>query len=126
MDEVAKLMESHLPFRLDGEPPLFRGMTKSELFSTLALGAVVWFPVSIIGAALLGVWPLTFGFFGLALFVTVWIRASRLQRQKRNVPAGHTQHRLQLRLHRWWPAVRLPFIHYAGRWGVGRSVRASR
>lgn len=104
---------------LNEQPPIFRGCTSQELVTVLWLAAVVWLPLSLIIAALLGFVMAGFTIAAIGIGLTVFVVATIFQKIKRGRPDGYYQHLLacvleDLRL------KRSKFIRRTGTWSLGR------
>ncbi|WP_299314944.1 TIGR03750 family conjugal transfer protein [uncultured Halomonas sp.] len=105
--------------RLNGEPPIFRGCSSSELVILVVLGAVVWIPVGLLVGLLIGAPLMGVGFAGLLIIGTVFVAATLFQRIKRGRPDGYYQHRLLF----WAEDLglrRAGFVRRGGTWDLGR------
>ncbi|MCG5526570.1 TIGR03750 family conjugal transfer protein [Ectothiorhodospira haloalkaliphila] len=105
--------------RLNGEPPIFRGCTSSELVMLAALAAAFWVPMGVLIGALVGTAMMGVGFSGIAIIATVVVAGSLFQRIKRGRPDHFYQHRLIL----WAEELglrRSGFIRRGGTWDLGR------
>jgi len=110
--------------RLNAEPAIFKGCSSSELGAIVIVAALVWLPVSLILAALVGVVTMGFGLAGLGIVATVLLMASLFQRLKRNRPDGYYQQRMVL----WLDdrgLRRAPFVRRSGSWDIGRTAHAT-
>lgn len=111
-----------LPFRLNAEPPVFRGSTLTELTWLVMAGFVIWLPVLLILSY--AIFSTAMPGFGLTIFAmlgSVLAGGKWLQRAKRGRPLGYYQLQVQFLLHRLG-VRRSPFIQESGVWDVGRSV----
>ena len=110
--------------RLNAEPAIFGGCSSSELGVIVGLAAVVWLPISLLMAGLLGALTMGFGIAGVGVVISVIAIASLFQRVKRGRPDGYYQQRLVL----WLDARglrRSPFIQRSGDWDIGRRGDAA-
>ncbi len=106
--------------RLNVEPTIFKGCSSSELGVIVVVAAVVWLPVSLVLAGLMGAVTMGFGLAGVGVVGTVIVMASVLQRQKRGRPDGYYQQRVHIWLADFGirPAR---FIRRSGAWDIGRT-----
>jgi conjugative transfer region protein (TIGR03750 family) len=106
--------------RLNDEPPIFRGCSSSELGLITGLAILIWLPISVLVAWVLGAATMGLGLAGIAIVVTVIVTGSVFQRIKRGRPDGYYQQKLMIALAR----LRLrpsPFIRQDGNWSIGRQ-----
>lgn len=106
--------------RLNGEPPIFRGCSSSELVAIAGLSVVVWIPLGLLGGLLVGAPTLGVGVSGMAIIASIVGTASLLQRLKRGRPDSDYWHRLLLHLETLG-LRRSGFIQREGVWDLGRS-----
>lgn len=109
--------------RLNAEPAIFRGCSSSELGLIVGLAVVVWLPLSLLLAWLLGAITMGFGFAGVGVVATVVVLATLFQRIKRGRPDGYYQQWLRIRLHTRG-LYRAPWVLRSGAWDIGRTPRA--
>jgi len=109
--------------RLNAEPAIFRGCSSSELGAIVGVAALIWLPVSLLLAWLMGAVTMGFGIAGLGVVATVIVMATVFQRLKRGRPDGYYQLRIAIRLHEWG-VRRSPFIRRSGAWDIGRTGAA--
>ena len=106
--------------RLNVEPVIFKGCSSSELGLIVGVAALVWLPVSLLLAGLMGAVTMGFGLAGVGVVGTVIVMASLFQRLKRGRPDGYYQQQVSI-----WLAdhgVRhSPFIRRSGAWDIGRT-----
>ena len=106
--------------RLNVEPVIFKGCSSSELGALVGVAALVWLPVSLLLAGLMGAVTMGFGMAGVGVVGTVIVMAGLFQRLKRGRPDGYYQQQISI-----WLAdhgVRhLPFIRRSGAWDIGRT-----
>jgi conjugative transfer region protein (TIGR03750 family) len=105
--------------RLNGEPPIFRGCSSSELVGLAVVSVAVWVPLGLVLGFLVGAPTLGVGFAGIAIIGSVFVSAGMLQRLKRGRPDRDYWHRLLLGLE----ALGLRssgFIRREGTWDLGR------
>ena len=106
--------------RLNVEPVIFKGCSSSELGLIVGVAALVWLPVSLLLAGLMGAVTMGFGLAGVGVVGTVIVMASLFQRLKRGRPDGYYQQQISI-----WLAdhgVRhSPFIRRSGAWDIGRT-----
>ena len=106
--------------RLDAEPSIFRGCSLRELTVMAGVAGLVWLPICLVGAALVGSVTMGFGVSGVFVVVTVVAGASIFQRLKANRPNGYYQQICHLWLARR-KVLKSPYIVRSGRWDLGRS-----
>jgi conjugative transfer region protein (TIGR03750 family) len=110
--------------RLNNEPPIFRGLSNSELGMVLKVGALFWVPTCLIVATLLGKTMMGMGTAMLMLLLTILVSGSLFQRIKRGRPDYYYQHYLMIRdvfLRVKTNTKNQRVIRYTGTWGVGRT-----
>ena len=108
--------------RLNSEPSIFRGCSSSELGMIVSLSVLVWLPLSLLLAWLLGAVTMGFGFAGVGVVVTVVACATIFQRIKRGRPEGYYQQQIQIYLHDFG-LRRSPWVRSSGAWDIGRTSR---
>ena len=110
--------------RLNVEPAIFKGCSSSELGVIVIVAALVWLPVSLTLAGLMGAATMGFGLAGVGVVGTVIVMASVFQRLKRGRPDGYYQQQAGI-----WLADhglrRSPFIRSSGVWDIGRTGYAT-
>ncbi|MCG8023940.1 MAG: TIGR03750 family conjugal transfer protein [Candidatus Thiodiazotropha endolucinida] len=110
--------------RLNAEPAIFKGCSSSELGVIVVVAALVWLPVSLLLAGLLGAVTMGFGLAGVGVVATVIVMASLFQRLKRGRPDGYYQQQFSI-----WLSDhglrRSPFIRRSGAWDIGRNAYAT-
>ncbi|WP_029134102.1 TIGR03750 family conjugal transfer protein [Sedimenticola selenatireducens] len=109
--------------RLNAEPAIFKGCSSSELGMIVGVAALIWLPVSLLLAGLMGAVTMGFGIAGVGVVATVVVTAGLFQRLKRGRPEGYYQQRIAIRLDDIG-LRRSPFIRRSGAWDIGRSRRA--
>ncbi len=109
--------------RLNAEPAIFKGCSSSELGMIVGVAALIWLPVSLLLAGLMGAVTMGFGIAGVGVVATVIVTAGLFQRLKRGRPEGYYQQRIVIRLDDIG-LRRSPFIRRSGAWDIGRSRRA--
>jgi conjugative transfer region protein (TIGR03750 family) len=110
--------------RLNAEPAIFKGCSSSELGMIVGVAALIWLPVSLLLAGVMGAVTMGFGIAGVGVVATVIVTAGLFQRLKRGRPEGYYQQRIAIRL----DDIGLrpsPFIRRSGAWDIGRSRRAT-
>ena len=105
--------------RLNVEPAIFKGCSSSELGVIVTLAVIVWLPLSVLVAWLLGAPSMGLGMAGIAIVLTVVVTATVFQRIKRGRPDGYYQQRFILGL-AGLGLRRSPFIRRDGSWAIGR------
>ena len=106
--------------RLNVEPAIFKGCSSSELGIIVGVAALVWLPVSLLLAGLMGVVTMGFGLAGVGVVGTVILTAGLFQRLKRGRPDGYYQQQVSI----WLSDHGLrhsPFIRRSGAWDIGRT-----
>ncbi len=110
--------------RLNVEPTIFKGCSSSELGIIVGVAALVWLPVSLLLAGLMGAVTMGFGLAGVGVVGTVIVMATLFQRLKRGRPDGYYQQQASI----WLTdhgLRRSPFIRRSGAWDIGRTGHAS-
>jgi len=106
--------------RLNVEPAIFKGCSSSELGVIVTLAMLVWLPVSVLLAWMLGAPSMGLGLAGVAVVGTVVVTGSVFQRLKRGRPDGYYQQQFVINVSRF-RVRRSPFIRRDGCWGLGRT-----
>ncbi len=106
--------------RLNVEPAIFKGCSSSELGVIVALAVVIWLPLSVLLAWVLGAPSMGLGMAGIAIVLTVVVTAAVFQRVKRGRPDGYYQQQFIIGLSRLG-LRRSPFIRRDGSWAIGRT-----
>ena len=110
--------------RLNVEPAIFKGCSSSELGVIVGVAALIWLPVSLLLAGLMGAVTMGFGLAGVGVVGSVIGVAGLFQRLKRGRPDGYYQHQTGI-----WLADhgvrRSPFIRRSGPWDIGRTCDAT-
>ena len=106
--------------RLNAEPAIFKGCSSSELGMIVGLAIVIWLPLSLLLAWLLGAITMGFGIAGVGVVATVVILATLFQRIKRGRPEGYYQQWLRIRL-QTMGLYRTPWVLRSGSWDIGRT-----
>ena len=106
--------------RLNAEPAIFRGCSSSELGVIVGVAALVWLPVSLVLAWLMGAVTMGFGIAGVGVVATVVVMATLFQRFKRGRPDGYNQQQVIIWLDNHG-LRRSPFIRRSGAWDIGRT-----
>jgi len=110
--------------RLNVEPVIFKGCSSSELGVLVGVAALVWVPVSLLLAGLMGAVTMGFGLAGIGVVGTVIVMASVFQRLKRGRPDGYYKQQVSI----WFSDHGLrhsPFIRRSGAWDIGRTQYAT-
>ena len=110
--------------RLNAEPAIFKGCSSSELGMIVGLAIVIWLPLSLLLAWLLGAVTMGFGIAGVGVVATVVALATLFQRIKRGRPEGYYQQWLRIRL-QTMGLYRTPWVLRSGSWDIGRAYYAS-
>ena len=100
------------------------GCSSSELGIIVVVAALIWLPVSLLLAGLMGAVTMGFGLAGVGVVDTVVVAATLFQRLKRNRPDGYYQQRALI----WLSDHGLrqaPFIRRSGAWDIGRTRYAT-
>jgi len=113
-------MGETLADRVNSEPVIFKGCSSSELGVIVAVAALVWLPLSLLSAGLLGAITMGFGLAGVGIVATVVVVATIFQRLKRNRPDGYYLQRFVIALHDAG-IRRSVLIRRTGVWDIGRS-----
>ena len=108
--------------RLNSEPSIFRGCSSSELGMIVSVSVLIWLPLSLLLAWLLGAITMGFGFAGVGVVATVVACATIFQRIKRGRPEGYYQQQIQIYLHDLG-LRRSPWVRRSGAWDIGRTSR---
>ena len=110
--------------RLNVEPAIFRGCSSSELGVIVGVAALIWLPVSLLLAGLMGAVTMGFGIAGVGVVATVIVTASLFQRLKRGRPDGYYQQQTLI-----WLGDhglrRSTFVRRSGAWDIGRTWDAT-
>jgi len=110
--------------RLNVEPAIFKGCSSSELGIIVGVAALVWLPVSLLLAGLMGAVTMGFGLAGVGVVGTVIVMAGLFQRLKRGRPDGYYQQQASI-----WLSDhgirRASFIRRSGAWDIGRTRYAT-
>lgn len=109
--------------RLNAEPAIFKGCSSSELGMIVGVAIVIWLPLSLLLAWLLGAITMGFGIAGVGVVATVVVMATLFQRIKRGRPEGYYQQWLRIRLHTMG-LYRVPWVLRSGCWDIGRTQHA--
>ncbi len=110
--------------RLNAEPAIFKGCSSSELGVIVGVAALIWLPVSLLLAWLMGAVTMGFGIAGVGVVGTVIVMAALFQRFKRGRPDGYYQQQAAIYLDEYG-LRRSPFIRRSGAWDIGRSSGAT-
>lgn len=110
--------------RLNAEPVIFKGCSSTELGLIVLIAIVVWLPLSLLLAWLLGAITMGFGIAGVGVVLTVIVSATLFQRIKRGRPEGYYQQRFRLMLEDMH-IRRSPWIRRSGVWDCGRTGHGS-
>jgi conjugative transfer region protein (TIGR03750 family) len=110
--------------RLNVEPAIFKGCSSSELGVIVGVAALIWLPVSLLLAWLMGVVTMGFGIAGVGVVATVIVTASLFQRLKRGRPDGYYQQQIMIWLDDHG-LRRSSFVRRSGAWYIGRTWDAT-
>ena len=110
--------------RLNAEPVIFKGCSSSELGMIVGVSGLIWLPLSLLLAWMLGAITMGFGLAGVGVVGTVVVSASLFQRIKRGRPEGYYQQQIRIRLHDLG-VRRSPWVRRSGAWDIGRTGRAA-
>lgn len=116
--------EDILANRLNAEPAIFKGCSSSELGVIVGVAALIWLPVSLLLAWMMGAVTMGFGIAGVGVVATVVVIATLFQRLKRGRPDGYYQQQIAIFLDDRG-LRRSPFIRRTGSWDIGRSRSAT-
>ena len=106
--------------RLNVEPAIFKGCSSSELGVIVGVSALIWLPVSLLLAWLMGAVTMGFGIAGVGVVATVVVMASLFQRLKRGRPDGYYQQQIMIWLDDHG-LRRSSFVRRSGAWDIGRT-----
>jgi len=106
--------------RLNAEPAIFKGCSSSELVVIVGVAALIWLPVSLALAGLMGALTMGFGLAGVGVVATVVAMATLFQRWKRNRLDGYYQQRFVIWLHDRG-LRRSALVRRSGSWDIGRT-----
>ncbi len=110
--------------RLNVEPAIFKGCSSSELGVIVGVAALIWLPVSLLLAWLMGAVTMGFGIAGVGVVATVIVTASLFQRFKRGRPDGYYQQQIMIWLDDHG-LRRSSFVRRTGAWDIGRTWDAT-
>ena len=110
--------------RLNAEPAIFKGCSSSELGVIVGVATLIWLPLCLLLAGLMGAVTMGFGLAGIGVVATVVVTAALFQRLKRNRPDGYYQQRFVIWLHDKG-LRRSTLVRRSGSWDIGRSGYAS-
>lgn len=110
--------------RLNVEPAIFKGCSSSELGVIVGVAALIWLPVSLLLAWLMGAVTMGFGIAGVGVVATVIVTASLFQRLKRGRPDGYYQQQIMIWLDDHG-LRRSSFVRRSGTWYIGRTWDAT-
>ena len=110
--------------RLNVEPAIFKGCSSSELGVIVGVATLIWLPLCLLLAGLMGAVTMGFGLAGIGVVATVVVTAALFQRLKRNRPDGYYQQRFVIWLHDKG-LRRSTLVRRSGSWDIGRSGYAS-
>lgn len=110
--------------RLNAEPAIFKGCSSSELGVIVGVAALIWLPVSLLLAWLMGAVTMGFGIAGVGVVATVIVTASLFQRFKRGRPDGYYQQQIMIWLDDHG-LRRSSFVRRSGAWDIGRTWDAT-
>lgn len=116
--------EDILADRLNNEPPIFRGLSNSELGLVLKVAALIWVPFCLLVASLLGKAMMGAGAAMLMILFSVLVSGTVFQRIKRGRPDHYYQHYLMLRDISFNVKTNTnndKILRYTGDWGIGRN-----
>ena len=113
--------EAPLTDRVNGEPPILRGMTESEATMIGLVSLVAWVAVGAVVAVVVGLWQIILVAAVFGPMLTLWKASSYLASLKRNRPDGYYWQALLLWLAKHGLAPQR-FIRHAGYWSLGRDL----
>ena len=90
----------------------------------VGVSMLIWLPLSLMLAWLLGAITMGFGLAGVGVVATVVVCATIFQRIKRGRPEGYYQQQIQIRLHDLG-LRRSPWVRRSGAWDIGRTTHAA-
>lgn len=108
-----------LPHRLDFEPIIILGLTRTELLIVTVAAVAVCLPTGLVVGVTLGKWTMGLPVGFLAAFVWVVIAGVWLAKVKRQRPPGHYQQQVLIALHELGVG-RSALIRSPGLWDVRR------
>ena len=82
--------------RLNVEPAIFKGCSSSELGIIVGVAALIWLPVSLLLAGLMGAVTMGFGMASVGVVGTVIVMAGLFLRLKRGRPDGYYQQQIAI------------------------------
>lgn len=110
--------------RLNVEPAVFKGCSSFELGIITGMSALIWLPVSLLLAGLMGALTMGFGIAGIGVVASAVGMASVFQRLKRGRPDGYYQQQVLI----WLDdrgLRRAAFVRRSGAWDIGRTAHAT-
>lgn len=110
--------------RLNAEPVVFKGCSSLELGVITGMSALVWLPVCLLLAGLMGALTMGFGFAAVGVVMTAVGMAGVFQRLKRGRPDGYYRQRIVI----WLDGrglCRAGFVRRSGAWDIGRTRGAA-
>lgn len=114
-----------LPDRVNVEPPVFRGLTNSEMFLLGKIGLAVWMPLGLIICFFLNATMLGIGAGAILTLATIFFGGGYLQRKKRGKPVNYHQRAMKIAFQdRGFGKAN--FIRHVGPWSAVRAGRPSR
>ena len=111
--------ESLLANRVNTEPPIFRGCSSSELLAMLVGSILIWLPLSLLVALIIGRVTLFLGILAIGVLGSMYFGAGVFNRLKRNRPDYYYVHAFKRFLHDHG-LHRARFIWRSGSWDIGR------
>ncbi len=110
-----------LAARMNGEPPILRGCSSTELLLVSCCATAVWLPIAIIAAFFIG--AVALGLAGGLIVATVYFGGGVFQKIKRGRPDGYYQHRVDFWMSKHGLRRSSFAIFEKGRPGLGRTCR---
>ena len=111
-----------LPHRLNFEPIIILGLTKSELLTVTVLAVTVCVPAGLLFGVTVGKWTMGMPIGFLAAFVVIVIAGVGLAKVKRQRPSGYYQQQLIIALHELG-VQKTWLVRHSGLWDVRRHRR---
>lgn len=111
--------------RLNAEPNVFKGCSTTELGLIVGAAVLVWLPVSVLVAWVMGAPSMGLGMAGITIVLSVVVAAGVMQRLKRGRPDSYYRHAATLKLAKTG-LLRSPYICRDGDWSLGRQWPTTR
>lgn len=111
--------------RLNVEPVILRGLSNSELVMVIKMALVVWIPICLFVAWILGNFAMGLGVAMVLILLTVLLAGTLLQKIKRGRPRNYYQHQMKFFWNKFFSkkecTSRDGIIKHTGGWSLGRS-----